>query len=101
MSWTASAATTGPVHTPAPMVRTSPTRPGALESVGSDFQRGAAIAAAAVWSERAETEPSGLVAVLTATSDLPTSAPVSVYWLPVAPAMAWQAPASQRSQATA
>src|SRR4051794_3170788 len=92
--------TTGPVQTPPVMVSTSPTRPAALESSGRVFQRGAAIAATAVWSLRADAEPSGLVAVTTATSALPMSAATSLYWTPAAPAIGWQPPASQRSQET-
>src|SRR3954468_12261025 len=90
ISCVVSAARSGPVHTPAAMLSTSPTRPGAVESVGSVFQRGAAIVTTGLRSERAETVPSGLVAVLTATTVAPTSAAASVYSLPFAPAIGRQ-----------
>src|SRR4051812_36951558 len=79
------------------MASTSPTWPDELESTGSDAQRGAAGSTVALRSERADTVPSTFAAVLTATSVSPTSAATGVYFAPVAPAIEWQPPASQRS----
>ncbi len=98
ISSVASEVTTGPLQVPGVIVTVAPTRPEPAIS-GSVRQRGPAMVATAVWAERAEAEPSTFVAVLTATSEWPTSAASSVYCAPVAPAIGAQPPGSQRSQA--
>lgn len=74
---TLSVAIAGPLHTPAVIETDTPTCALFAEIVGSVFHRGGAITT--TWArDTADTEPSELVAVTTATSPWPTSAATGV-----------------------
>ena len=86
-----------PVHVPRPAVSVEPSR-AVPEIVGRPVLAGGATATAVVGAEVAAAEPPSLRAVTTTRNSRPTSAPVAVYVLLVAPEIGWQLPplASQR-----